>query len=109
MPVILPSLESNTRAGFDRLLAAVGVRPRIMAEVDDMAMLRLFAREGNALALVPPVVVKDEIASGELLETHRIPQLKETFHAITPSRRFPNPLVAELVGKMVGKSGTSKR
>lgn len=109
VPVILPSLESNTRAGFDRLLAAVGVRPRIMAEVDDMAMLRLFAREGNALALVPPVVVKDEIASGELLETHRIPQLKETFHAITPSRRFPNPLVAELVGKMVGKSGTSKR
>ncbi len=103
VPVMLPSLESNTRAGFDRLLAAASVRPCIMAEVDDMAMLRLLAREGDCLALVPPVVVRDEIERGELVETHRIPQLKETFYAITPSRRFPNPLVGELVQRMTGK------
>ncbi len=103
VPVMLPSLESNTRAGFDRLLAAAGVRPCIMAEVDDMAMLRLLAREGDCLALVPPVVVRDEIERGELVETHRIPQLKETFYAITPSRRFPNPLVGELVQRMTSK------
>ncbi len=103
VPVMLPSLESNTRAGFDRILAAASVRPCIMAEVDDMAMLRLLAREGDCLALVPPVVVRDEIERGELVETHRIPQLKETFYAITPSRRFPNPLVGELVKRMAGK------
>lgn len=100
VPVILPSLESNTRAGFDRLLAAAGARPRIIAEVDDMATLRLLAREGEGLALVPPVVVRDEIERGELVETHRVPELRETFYAITPSRRFPNPLVAELVERM---------
>ena len=97
--VILPSMESNVRAGFDRLLAAAGVRPRIIAEVDDMATLRLMAREGEGLALVPPVVVRDEIQAKTLVETHRIPQLRETFYAITPSRRFPNPVVAELVGR----------
>ena len=97
VPVILPSMESDSRAGFDRMLAAVGVRVRVMAEVDDMAMLRLLAREGEVLALVPPVVVRDEIKRGELVETHRIPQLRERFYAITPSRRFPNPLVKELV------------
>ena len=100
VPVILPSMESNTRAAFDRLTAAAGVRPRVMAEVDDMAMLRLLAREGEGLALVPPVVVRDEIESGVLVETHRVPQISETFYAITPSRRFPNPLVGELVGRM---------
>lgn len=100
VPVILPSMESNTRAGFDRMVAAAGARPRVMAEVDDMAMLRLLAREGEGLALVPPVVVRDEIESGVLVETHRIPQIRETFYAITPSRRFPNPLVGELVGRM---------
>ncbi|MCW5549246.1 MAG: LysR family transcriptional regulator [Opitutaceae bacterium] len=103
VPVILPSLESNTRAAFDRLVTAADVRPRIMAEVDDMAMLRLLAREGEGLALVPPVVVRDEIESGVLVVTHRIPQIRETFYAITPSRRFPNPLVGELVGAMVGR------
>lgn len=105
VPVILPGLESNTRAGFDRLLAAAGVRPRIVAEVDDMAMIRLLAREGGALALVPPVVVRGEIEAGALVETHRIPQIRETFYAITPSRRFPNPLVAELVRTIVGRAG----
>lgn len=97
VPVILPTLESNTRAAFDRITAAAGARPRIVAEVDDMALLRLLAREGQGLALVPPVVVRDEIESGVLVQTHRIPQIKETFYAITPSRRFPNPLVAKLV------------
>ncbi len=97
VPVILPSLESNTRAGFDRMLSAAGARPRVIAEVDDMATLRLLAREGEGLALVPPVVVRDEIERGELVETHRVPELRETFYAITPSRRFPNPLVGELV------------
>ncbi len=107
VPVILPSVESNTRAGFDRLLAAAGARPRVIAEVDDMAMLRLLAREGEGLALVPPVVVRDEIARGELVVTHRVPELRETFYAITPSRRFPNPLVGELVARMV-KGGRRK-
>jgi LysR family transcriptional activator of nhaA len=100
VPVILPSMESNTRAGFDRMVAAAGVRPRVMAEVDDMAMLRLLACEGEGLALVPPVVVRDEIEDGVLVETHRLPQIRETFYAITPSRRFPNPLTGELVGRM---------
>jgi len=78
LPVILPSMESHSRAGFDCLLEAAGVRVRVMAEVDDMAMLRLLAREGDCLALVPKVVVRDEIERGELVETHRIPQLRET-------------------------------
>jgi len=103
VPVILPSLESNTRAGFDRILAASGARPRIIAEVDDMAMLRLMAREGEGLALVPAVVVRDEIERGELVETHRVPELRETFYAITPNRRFPNPLVGELVDGAQGR------
>lgn len=100
VPLSLPGHESNTRAGFERLVAAAGIRPSIVAEVDDMAMLRLLAREGAGLSLVPPVVVRDEISSGILVVTHRIAELHETFYAITPSRRFPNPLVAELIEAM---------
>lgn len=100
VPMILPSLESNTRASFDRIMAAANARPLILAEVDDMAMLRLMAREGEGLALVPAVVVRDEIMNGDLVETHRIPAIEETFYAITPERRFPNPLADQLVERM---------
>jgi LysR family transcriptional activator of nhaA len=74
-----------------------GVRPVIMAEVDDMAMLRLLARDTGALALVPLVVVRDELRDGVLEERHRFPEIKERFYAITPTRHFPNPLVRELL------------
>ena len=109
VPLVLPSFESNTRAAFDRLLSSGGVRARVMAEVDDMAMLRLLAREGEGLALVPPVVVQDEIASGTLMVTHRIAEIRETFHAVTPSRRFPNPLVGELIEAMAAKGVRAPR
>jgi LysR family transcriptional activator of nhaA len=96
-PLVLPSLDSSIRAGFDALMDREGIRPMVAAEVDDMAMLRLLAREGIGLAVVPPIVVKDELESGVLTEIGQINGLSETFYAITLSRRFPNPLVRNLL------------
>ncbi len=61
-----------------------------------MTMLRLIARESRCVALVPPVVVMDEINAGILVERHRFQEIKESFYAITRRRRFPNPLLREL-------------
>lgn len=97
LPIILPSLESDIRAGFDLILQQAGLRPIIAAEVDDMAMLRLMALRSNAVTLVPRVVVQDELRTGSLIERHRLDSIKERFFAITPSRTFPNPLVRELI------------
>ena len=96
-PILLPSLDSDIRTGFDRLLDLAGIRPIILAEVDDMAMLRLLAREREGVTLVPPIVVRDELHSGVLVEHCRIPQLTESFYAITQKRRFPNQLLGELL------------
>lgn len=98
-PLILPSLDSNIRVAFDLLLEQKGIRPQIAAEVDDMAMLRLLARDGAGLALVPPVVVAGELKRGELVEYYRFAEIRESFYAISPTRQFPNPLVAELIEK----------
>jgi LysR family transcriptional activator of nhaA len=101
-PVLVPSMESNIRTAFDLVMERYGVRPVIVAEVDDMAMLRLLARESGTLALVPRVVVLDELDSGVLVERHRFPEIREGFYAITPSRKFPNALVKELVEHGLG-------
>ncbi len=99
-PLVLPTIASSIRTGFDALSDRLGLSTRIIAEVDDMAMMRLLAREGIGLAVVPPIVVKDELASGLLLEAHRLPQLSETFHAVMLKRRYPNPLLRELLDNM---------
>ena len=98
-PVLLPSLDSDIRVAFDHMLNLAGIRPIILAEVDDMAMLRLLAREREGATLVPPIVVRDELESGVLVEYCRIPQLTESFYAITQSRRFPNRLLGDLLAR----------
>lgn len=96
-PLVLPTVESSVRIGFDAWVERMGLKVRIAAEVDDMAMLRLIAREDIGLVVVPPIVVKDELASRRLVEAHQLHQLSETFFAVTMKRRFPNPLLRELV------------
>jgi len=96
-PILLPSLDSDIRVGFDHLLDLAGIRPIILAEVDDMAMLRLLARERDGVTLVPPIVVRDELESGLLVEHYRISQLTESFYAIVLNRRFPNQLLGHLL------------
>ncbi len=98
--LILPTPETAIRAGFDALIARLGITPRIAAEVDDMAMLRLLAREDAGLAVVPPIVVRDELLSGQLVEAHPLPDITESFMAVTLERRFPNPTVSELLSRI---------
>jgi LysR family transcriptional activator of nhaA len=96
-PVLLPSLDSDIRVAFDRVLDTAGIRPIVLAEVDDMAMLRLLAREREGVTLVPPIVVRDELETGVLVEHCRIAEVTETFYAIVQKRRFPNRLLSELL------------
>jgi len=96
-PLIVPSERSVLRSGLDALLVKLGVRPRIVAEADDMAMLRLLAREDAGLAVLPPIVVQDELAQGLLHEVAQLPNLRESFYAVTRTRRFPHPLLATVL------------
>ena len=96
-PLILPSAATNIRNSVDAWLDRAGLRPRIVAEVDDMAMLRLLAREDHGLAVVPEIVVRDELRSGRLVRAENFAELHESFYAMTLKRRFENPLVRTLL------------
>jgi LysR family transcriptional regulator, transcriptional activator of nhaA len=99
--LVLPTTQSSIRIGFDALVNRLGVQPHIVAQVDDMAMLRLVTREHSGLAVVPPIVVKDELDAGVLVEIAKLPGLVETFFAITLDRRFPNPLLSDILPRDV--------
>ncbi len=96
-PIILPTQGGSVRTGFDALADRLGLRPQIAAEVDDIAMMRLLVREGVALAILPPIAVRDELAAGLLIEADELPGIVETFYAVTIDRRFPNPIVRSLL------------
>lgn len=96
-PPILPTPETALRAGFDAMVERLGIVPRIAAEADDMAMLRLLARSDAGVAVIPPIVVQDELAGGMLYELFQLPEITEEFCAITIARTFPNPLLREVM------------
>lgn len=100
-PLIVPTADTAIRAAFDALAARLGISPSIAAEADDMAMLRLLAREDAGLAVLPPIVVRDELATGRLVEVASLEGIYESFLAVTLARRFPNPLLSALVGQPV--------
>ena len=91
--LVVPAHPSSIRTDFDAYIDRMRIQPTIIAEVDDMAMLRLVAREHQGLAVVPPIVVKDELDSGVLVEIATLPGLMETFYALTMPRQFPHPLL----------------
>ncbi len=95
---ILPT-ETALRAGFAGLAERLGVAPRIVADVDDMAMVRLLAREGAGLAVVPSVVVQDELAAGRLATAPFTLGIVESFYAITIQRSFPHPSLSGLLAQ----------
>lgn len=83
----LPGPRHALRAQFDAMCMSAGVQPRLRAEVDDMAMLRLIARDSNWLTVLPEVVVQDEIQAGSLVSVGQSTQLQERFYAITTPHR----------------------
>lgn len=99
---ILPTNLTEIRSAFDAHCIMAGYQPQIIAEVDDMAMLRLLVRDTDALTALPPVVVKDEIATGLLAEYEVLPNIYENFYAITARRKF----VPEIVRFVLSKTKT---
>jgi LysR family transcriptional activator of nhaA len=97
VPLLLPGRDNDIRAAFDLMCEQRGLRYRLRAEVDDMAMLRLLARDSDSVALLPTVVVQDELRSGQLVEYGVVPDLHENFYAISVQRHFSPPLLKALL------------
>lgn len=96
-PLLLPPPETAIRVGLDALFQRMGVVPHVAAEVEDMAMMRLLARADAGLAALPPIVVRDELEAGLLVEIERLAGIAEVFWAVTLERRFANPLLGALL------------
>ena len=100
--IALPGPRHALRGQFDALCASVNVTPRLRAEVDDMAMLRLIARDSGWLAVLPEVVVQDELRAGLLVTVGHSTGLQEHFYAITTPHRHRIEVLEQL---LAGTSG----
>jgi LysR family transcriptional activator of nhaA len=99
LEIALPGPRHALRGQFDALCASAGVSPRLRAEVDDMAMLRLIARDSGWLTILPEVVVRDELRAGALVSVGRVSALQERFYAITTPHRHRIEVLESLMAR----------
>ena len=108
LDIALPGPRHALRAQFDSLCTSAGVTPRLRAEVDDMAMLRLIARDSGWLTVLPEVVVQDELRAGSLVTVGQSTQLQEHFYAITTPHRHRIELLERLMAGAPAQASKKK-
>ena len=97
VPVLLPTLHSVVRGPLDRWLLHRGLRPRVVGEIEDSALLETFGSTG--LGVFPAALAAQE----QLLERSQVRLLgacegvQEHYYAISTERKVVHPLVQQLL------------
>ncbi|HQT82453.1 MAG TPA: LysR family transcriptional regulator [Ferrovaceae bacterium] len=97
--LLLPGISSDIRSQFDVLCESLNFHLLHYSEVDDMAMLRLLARDQAGVALVPEVVVQDELQYKTLEKYCTLPDVTENFYAISLNKAFPSEIFNKLLAE----------
>ncbi len=98
-PVVLPTLGTSLRASLERWFAAQRLRPRVVAEVEDSALLKSLGQVGAGLFAAPRVVRKEIIAGYRVKEVGLARGVVEQFYAITATRKFEHPALAAITSE----------
>lgn len=97
--VFLPSRTMESRAEFDHYIETHKIRLNIGAEIDDVALLRVLALAGKGVVVVPKIGVAGDIKNGSLVVLHEFKKIKQRYYAITRQKKFPNPMIEELINQ----------
>lgn len=95
--IYIPGHNFEARPELDAFLERHRLNPNILGEIDDIALLRIFALRSNEIVALPNVGIKDDLESKALKIILVADKIEQKFYAITRQRKFPNPLVEELI------------
>ena len=101
LPVLLPTGHSALRSTLDHWFEAQGLRPRIVGEFEDSALLAVFAARGLGVFPVSRLGADDIGLMRGLRLLGRCEDAKEEVHAIRSPRGQHHPLVRRIVESAV--------
>lgn len=92
-PMLLPLESSPLRRSLNQWLDRNGVKPRVVAEFEDSALLKVFGADGIGLFPAPSAVADAVCRQYGVQLVGRAPEVKERFYAVSVERRLKNPAV----------------
>jgi LysR family transcriptional activator of nhaA len=106
-PMLLPTEGSQLRRALEQYFDQHDLRPRIEAEFEDSALLKVFGQDGLGLFPVPSAIEDDARRQYEVEIVGRLSEVRERFYAISVERRLKNPAVLAICE--VARERTFKR
>ncbi|MBL8956552.1 MAG: LysR family transcriptional regulator [Myxococcaceae bacterium] len=97
-PLLLPHEGTPQRQALSAAFARLKVQPKVVAEVDDSALLKALASEGHGV-VAAPLVVADELAQLYGLELLGQLNVREAYFALTLHQRLDHPAVEAMLGE----------
>lgn len=95
-PMIMPTSNTALRRSLDAFFTGEEIEPRVVAEVEDVALLQVMGREGAGLFAAPTVVEAEICRAYQVRVAGRLPTVRERFYAISSDRRLTHPAVMAL-------------
>jgi LysR family transcriptional activator of nhaA len=105
-PVLMPTDDTAIRASLDQWLERHSVRPFIVGEFEDYALLREFARHGRGIAPVPEVLAEHFRRESGLVVLGPARKVRTEFYAISTERKLKHPAVIAIAEKAGALFGT---
>lgn len=97
LPLLLPTKHAEVRPRIDQWLEREGLRPRVVGEFEDSALLAAFGRTGMGAFPVSRWSREDLMADRSVVLLGDSPELTEAFYLISAERRIQHPLVQRLL------------
>lgn len=92
-PALLPTQNTTLRRSMDEWFHAAGIQPRIVAEFEDGALMKVAAANGRGFIGVPSVTVSECVTRFRLVEVGQLERCNDAFFLITGERRITHPAV----------------
>jgi LysR family transcriptional activator of nhaA len=90
-PLLLPTDNTAMRRALDQWLQDQGLRPRLVAEIEDSALLKVFGQHGAGIFAAPSVVAAEVRHQYGVRALGVASGVRERFYAITVERRITHP------------------
>lgn len=92
LPLLLPGEDSGLRGALHSWLERHRLKPRVVGEFDDTALMGAFGTAGVG-AFPVPTVVEGEFLGPDMVVLGRTDQVKASYYAISVERRLSHPSV----------------
>lgn len=96
-PFLLPTDNTSLRRSLDQWFESQGIRPRVVGEFEDSALLKSVGQSGNGLFVAPTAIEAEVGRQYQVEPVGRVTEVVERFYGISIERKIKHPAVSAIV------------